>query len=83
MRLAQVRIEHATIYVKAPYNTLVPDTLLAKEVRILEGYKAYSGVTVLFKGFGNTTVISFEDGDLKRQLDVPNDQIIVEKKSGQ
>lgn len=82
MRLAQVRIEHATIYVKAPYNALVPDTLLAKEAKVLEGYKAYAGVSVLFKGFGSTTVISFADGDLKRQLDVPNDQIIVEKKSG-
>ena len=79
MRLAQVRIEHATIYVKAPYNALVPDTLLAKEVKVVEGYKPYAGVTVLFKGFGSTTVISFADGDLKRQLDVPNDQIIVEK----
>lgn len=83
MRMAQVRIEHATVYVKSPYNALMPDVLVAKEAKAPEGYKAYAGVTVQFKGFGNTTVIAFADGELKRQLDIPNDQIIVEKKTGE
>jgi len=80
MRIAQVRIEHATIYVKAPYNALLPDELTIKKTKVPEGYKAYTGVTVQFRGFGNTTVILFSDEDFKRQLDIPNDQIIVEKK---
>jgi hypothetical protein len=80
MRMAQVRIEHAAVYVKAPYNALMPDALVVREAKAPEGYKAYAGVTVQFKGFGNTTVIAFKDGPLQRQLDVPNDQIIVEKK---
>ena len=83
MRMAQVRIEHATVYVKAPFNSLMPDALVAKEAKTPEGYKAYVGVIVQFKGFGNTTVIAFKDGELQRQLDIPNDQIIVEKKSGE
>lgn len=81
MRMAQVRIEHAAVYVKAPYSALIPDTLIIKEVKAPDGYKAYADVTVQFKGFGNTTVISFKDGALRRQLDVPNDQIIVESKT--
>lgn len=83
MRMAQVRIEHAVVYVKAPYNALMPDALVAKEVKVPEGYKAYAGVTVQFKGFGNTTVIAFKDDGLSRQLDVPNAQIIVEKKTSE
>lgn len=82
MRMAQVRIENAAVYVKAPYNALLPDALVVKEAKAPEGYKAYAGVTVQFKGFGNTTVIAFKDGELQRQLDIPNDQIIVEKKTG-
>lgn len=83
MRMAQVRVEHAAVYVKAPYSALMPDALVAKETKAPEGYKAYAGVTVQFKGFGNTTVIAFKDGGLQRQLDVPNDQIIVESKTGE
>ncbi|WHS62650.1 hypothetical protein [Pseudomonas sp. G2-4] len=83
MRMAQVRIEYATVYVKAPYNALLPDALVAKEAKSPEGYKAYVGVTVQFKGFGNTTVIAFADGSTKRQLGIPNSQIIVEKKPGE
>lgn len=83
MRMAKVRIEHAAVYMKAPYSALMPDALVAKEAKAPEGYKAYAGVTVQFKGFGNTTVIAFKDGGLQRQLDVPNDQIIVENKTGE
>lgn len=82
MRMAQIRIEHAAVYVKAPYNALIPDALVTKETKAPEGYKGYAGVIVQFKGFGNTTVIAFKDDGLQRQLDIPNDQIIVEKKTG-
>lgn len=80
MRIAQVRIETATLYLKAPYSSLMPDNLIPKDLKAPEGYKAYTGVTVEFKGFGSTTVISFPDGKLRRQLVIPNNQIIVEKK---
>ncbi|KPG85098.1 hypothetical protein [Pseudomonas sp. RIT-PI-o] len=79
MRMAQVRIEHATVYIKSPYNALMPDASIAKEIKAPDGFKAYSDVIVQFKGFGSTTVIAFMDAKLRRQLDIPNDHIIVEK----
>lgn len=83
MRLAQIRVENATIYIKAPYNTLMPNGLIARDVRTPENYIAYSRVTAQFRGFGNSTVIAFLDEKVKRQLDIPNDYIIVEKKPGE
>lgn len=80
MRMAQIRVEHATVYVKAPYHFLMPDELTAKSVKAPDGYKPYADITVLFKGFGDTTVIAFKEGERQHQLTVPNDQIIVAKK---
>lgn len=81
MRLANVRIEHPVIYAKAPYSELLPESLIAKNLEAPVGYKAYEGISVRFKGFGSTTVVAFKDEDTERQLEIPNDQIIVEKKS--
>lgn len=78
MRLAHVRIEQPIIYVKAPYNALLPASLIAQALQVPEGYTAYGDIAVLFKGFGNTTVLAFKDGEYQRQLEVPNDEVIVE-----
>ncbi|ENO90260.1 hypothetical protein C666_02310 [Thauera linaloolentis 47Lol = DSM 12138] len=82
MRMAQVRIEAPAIYVKAPYATLLPEALASRHPRVPEGYTAYIGTTVLFKGFGNMTVVAFPDANGTRQLAIPNEQIIVERQSG-
>ncbi|MDC6383480.1 hypothetical protein BW687_025265 [Pseudomonas graminis] len=79
MRLAQVRVEKAMVYVKAPYSTLLPADLNAADIQAPEGYKAFRDVTVLFQGFGTTTAIGFKDKDRSRQVDLPNDSLIVEK----
>ncbi|MEE1867003.1 hypothetical protein [Pseudomonas auratipiscis] len=79
MRLAQVRVEKSEVYLKAPYSELLPSNLLEVKAKPVEGYKAFSGVVVEFQGFGNSTVITFKDGQSKRQVDVPNDHLIVEK----
>jgi len=79
MRLAQVRVEKSQIYLKAPYSELLPSNLLDVNAKTVEGYKAFSGVVVEFQGFGSSTVITFKDGESKRQVDVPNDHLIVEK----
>lgn len=81
MRLANVRIEQPVLYTKAPYDALFPDSFIAKKLKAPEGYKAYEGISIRFKGFGNTTVVAFNDGATLRQLEIPNDQIIVEKQS--
>lgn len=79
MRLAQVRVEKAVIYVKAPFSTLLPAELNAADIRAPEDYKAFRDVTVLFQGFGTTTAIGFKDNDRSRQVDLPNESLIVEK----
>lgn len=79
MRLAQVRIEQPTLYISSPYSSLIPVDLIANKKYSPEGHKAYEGMTVLFNGFGSTTVIAFRDGNQYRQLEIPNDHIIVEK----
>ncbi|WP_282875731.1 hypothetical protein [Pseudomonas peli] len=81
MRLANVRIDQPIIYAKAPYDELLPESLIAKNLKAPEGYKVYEGISVRFKGFGSTTVVAFKDEDTVRQLEIPNDQLIVEKKS--
>ncbi|WP_405118248.1 hypothetical protein [Pseudomonas leptonychotis] len=81
MRLANVRIEQPVIYAKAPYDELLPESLIAKNLKAPKGYKVYEGISVRFKGFGSTTVVAFKDEDTERQLEIPNDQLIVEKKS--
>lgn len=80
MRVAHVRIEKANIYVKEPYSSLLPNTLVSKSLRTPKEYVAYEGAIVLFKGFGKTTVISFSDGSMTRKLEIPNDQIIIENR---
>ena len=80
MRLAHVRIEKSVIYVKEPYASLLPKTLIAKSQNTLKDYVAYDGTIVLFKGFGKTTVIYFQDGIASRKLEIPNDQLIIEER---
>ncbi len=79
MRLAQVRVEKAVIYVKVPFSTLLPAELYAADLQTPEGYQAFRDVTVLFQGFGTSTAIGFRDSDRSRQLDLPNESLIVEK----
>jgi len=78
MRAAHVRIEKAVIYLKEPYSTLLPKSLVSKDKASPKDFIAFDGAVVLFKGFGKTTVISFADGTTTKKLEIPNDQVIVE-----
>lgn len=78
MRAAHVRIEKAVIYVKEPYSTLLPKSLVSRDQASPKDFTVFDGTVVLFKGFGKTTVISFADGTTTKKLEIPNDQIIVE-----
>lgn len=78
MRAAHVRIEKAVIYVKEPYSALLPKSLISKDQVSPKDFTAFDGAIVLFKGFGKTTVISFNDGRTTKKLEIPNDQVIVE-----
>ena len=78
MRFAKIRLEHPTVYLKSPYSLMLPQDLRAKYVPALGDYTRFDGATVLFWGFGKTTVIAFPDHLRERTLKVPNDQIIIE-----
>lgn len=78
MRLAHVRIENSIIYIKEPYNAFFPLALIKRISQVPEGYTAYGDITVLFKGFGNTVVVEFKDGESQRKLEIPNNHVIIE-----
>lgn len=77
MRQAHVRTEKATIFVKEPYSSLIPSEARASVQPMPAQYIKFDKVAVLFKGFGKTTVVSFVDGGANKQLEIPNDQLIV------
>jgi len=80
MRSANVRIEKAVVYVKEPFSSLLPKSLISKSQNSPKDYTAYDGLVILFKGFGKTTVVSFFDGNGTRKLEIPNDQLIIENR---
>jgi len=79
MRFAHVRVDKPVLYIKAPYANLIPVTLISGDQNVPNEFTKFRDVMVLFKGFGKTTVISFNDGPVSRTLEVPNDLIIVEE----
>ncbi|AZV93003.1 hypothetical protein CBF45_04075 [Bordetella sp. J329] len=80
MRLAQIRAEHSILYVKAPYNQMLPQSLEVSTATAPQGFTAYEKVVILFRGVGDAIVVSFKDGDYIRQLDLPNDHVMVERR---
>lgn len=80
MRVANVRIEKAVIYVKEPYSSLLPKSAASTSQSAPRDYTAFDKIVVLFKGFGKTTVISYQDGNTTRKLEIPNDQLIIENR---
>lgn len=79
MRAIKVRIENPIVYVKEPYASLIPQTLVAKSLKAPKDYSVFEKTTVLWTGYGKTTVISYLIGTKLKQLDIPNDQIIIVK----
>ncbi|GHU12009.1 hypothetical protein AGMMS50225_18870 [Betaproteobacteria bacterium] len=80
MRASHVRVEKPIIYVKEPHSSLLPEALISKGRNAPKDYTAFDGTVVLFKGFGKTTVVSFSDDNIARNLEIPNDQIIIENR---
>ncbi|MFJ4192663.1 hypothetical protein [Pseudomonas sp. NPDC089534] len=75
MSFAKIRIDHATILVKAPYANLLPNP---KESKI-DNFKTFEKATVIFRGVGNTTLIEMRTPDTATRLEIPNDSIIIER----
>lgn len=81
MRLAQLRIEHPILHVKAPYSQILPQALEIKNATSPQGFTPYEKVTILFHGVGNAIVVSFEDESNQRQMEIPKDHVIIERRS--
>jgi hypothetical protein len=79
MRAAKIRIEPPIAYIKKPYSSLIPQSLVNPALQAPAEYAGYKGLTVLFQGFGTVTVVRFKDGIRLRTLDIPNEYIIVER----
>lgn len=77
MQLAKIRIENATVYVKSPYSSLLPNPLDSK----LNEFKKFEHVTIAFRGVGNTTLIETFNEDTYTKLEIPNESIIIESKA--
>ena len=78
MRQAHVRIENSIVFVKEPYATLIPVAARSTFQPLPDQYVKFEKITVLFKGLGTTTVLSFVEGAVEKRLEIPNDQLIVE-----
>lgn len=77
MRLLKIRVDSATVYVKSPYAELIP-----KSAGFVEGgpkdYAKHEKMRVLFRAIGRSTVVRFLDDKKWRQLEIPNEFVIVE-----
>jgi len=77
MKAAHIRSENSLIYIKSPYRDMIPTALNAMDVASTPDYSAFTGVVILFTGFGTSTAIQFVDKGVAHQLDVPNDHLII------
>ncbi|WP_343597219.1 hypothetical protein [Acinetobacter sp.] len=79
MQKTGVRIDKATLYIKAPYANLInlPKTT-NKELSQYQTF-IFKNITVLFQGIGKSTLISYKVKNIEKQIIIPNEYIIVEK----
>lgn len=77
MTLSHVRSERSLVFLKAPYRDMIPPALAAKDAVAAPEYAAFSGIVILFAGFGTSTAIEYADKGVIHQLDVPNDHLII------
>lgn len=79
MQKTGVRIEKATLYIKAPYANLIelPKTT-TKELSQHQTF-IFKDVKVLFQGIGKNTLVSYKVKNIEKQIVIPNEYIIVER----
>ncbi len=79
MQNTGVRIEKATLYIKAPYANLIalPKTT-TKELGHDQIF-IFKDMKVPFQGIGKNTLVSYKVKDIEKQLVIPNDYITVER----
>lgn len=73
MRAANIRIEKTSAYIAEPYFSI----LNANAVKIFGDYKKVEGLTVVFRGFGKNTLVSYGIGKDNVRLEIPNNKIML------
>jgi len=79
MRIANIRIDNAIVYIKEPHSALLPNSLILEDRSKMNEFTAFEKVNILFRGIGSTALISFADGDAINTLEIPNDSLIVNR----
>ncbi len=75
---AHIRVEKSAVFVKEPYATLMPVELKAAAQPLANQYVKFENVAILFKGLGTITIVSFKKGNVDKQLEIPNDQLLLD-----
>jgi hypothetical protein len=74
MRAANIRIDLTTAYVQEPYYSLL--TTKATETTA-DKFKKIENITVIFRGFGRSSLVSYLENNSLIKLEIPNEKIII------
>ncbi len=77
MRAVNLRQDHVTVYLAAPYCDLLPVYPMSTSMK---GYAEIKDATVLLHGIGKNTVLSVKLGHDVHELVVPDEKLIISRK---
>jgi hypothetical protein len=77
MRAVNLRQDHVTVYVAAPYSDLFSGYPASTSVK---GYAEIKDASVLLHGIGKNTVLSAKLGQTVHEIVVPDDKLIIGRK---
>lgn len=66
--LRRQELNRSLVYLKSPYNDLLPLAFDDKNVETIAGFKALTGSVIEFQGLRGRTVIAYHDGQEKNRL---------------
>lgn len=78
MRAANIRIDITTAYIQEPYYSLL--TTKPTETTA-EKFKKIENLTVIFRGFGRSSLVSYLENNKLIKLEIPNEKIIIPRKT--
>lgn len=79
MQNTGVRIEKATLYIKAPYANLIELPKMTTKELSQNQIFIFKDMKVPFQGIGKNTLVSYKVKGIEKQLVIPNDYITVER----
>lgn len=79
MEKTGVRIEKATLYIKAPYANLIELPKMTTKELSQNQIFIFKDMKVPFQGIGKNTLVSYKVKDIEKQLVIPNEYITVER----